>query len=185
MADSSDTVHFLNGTMQRLQSHIALSKGGLNDINTIIMQSYVYLDEKLPYLSTGYVTLEDIVSSKQVQMVNERNDFVFAFYMTFLDSIPVDQYEKLLYSISTAVKSLGLAVGFKEGKNFIVDLGDISPFDFRLLIIQSSRAHLKRQFRELDGEPLSRKVAPYYESCLRSTYDLEREVIASIGTVMQ
>eukprot|EP01036_Dinobryon_divergens_P028048 gene28048-36933_t len=186
VSGSENALTFFNGTMQRLQSHIALSNGGLNDINTIIMQSVVYLDEKLPHISTEcYPTLEDLASSKQVQMVNERNEYVFAFYLTFLDSIPGDRYEKFLGPISNTAKSLGLTVGFKEGKNFIIDLGDISPFDFRLLIIQCSRSHLKRQYRELDGSPLSREVAPYYESCLRSTYDLEREIIASIGTVMQ
>lgn len=186
MAGSENALAFFNGTMQRLQSHVALSKGGLNDINTIIMQSYVYLDESLPHISTGcYPTIEDLASSKQVQLVNERNEFVFAFYLTFLDCIPADRYEKFLGSISNTAKSLGLAVGFKEEKHFIIDLGDISPFDFQLMIVQSSRSHLKRQYRELDDSPLSREVAPYYESCLRSTYDLEREIIASIRTVMQ
>ena len=187
MADSDNAFSFFNGTMQRLQSQIALSKGGLNDINTIIMESYVYVDERLPYISSGsYPTMEDLVSCKQVQMVNERNEFVFAFYMTFLDSISADRYEQFIESISVTAKSLGLAVGFKEGKNFIIDLGDISPFDFRLLLIQSSRAHLKRQFQALDGSPIARQVAPYYESCLQSTFDLEREVIiASLRTVMQ
>lgn len=81
MADSDNAFSFFNGTMQRLQSHIALSKGGLNDINTIIMESYVYVDERLPHISSGsYPTMEDLVSCKQVQMVNERNEFVFAFY---------------------------------------------------------------------------------------------------------
>ena len=81
MADSDNAFSFFNGTMQRLQSQIALSKGGLNDINTIIMESYVYVDERLPYISSGsYPTMEDLVSCKQVQMVNERNEFVFAFY---------------------------------------------------------------------------------------------------------
>lgn len=173
----------LNDTMQRLQLHIDLSMGGLDDINSIIMQSYVYLDNNpLPFISNNYPTLEELASCNQVQMVNERNEYAYGFYMTFRSFISEEHHDKVLVSIRETVKSLGMKIGCKEGRNFIIDLGDISPFDFRILLIQNTRSHLKRQFKSLalsDGD-VSNGLIPYYQSCLESMGDLERAVIESM-----
>jgi len=174
--DSS--ISFLNNAMTKFNSHLIMSNGGLDDVTSIILESYV--EETSNVGLFHHTTLNELVNCKQIQMINERNEYVQAFYLSLSGNYPECEVETTMQSVIRTIKSLGLQCSFREGSNIIVDFGELSPSDFRILLIQYWKKFLQQHYGQLVFA--SEELLLLFDSCMNDLRAVEKAIIENLKT---
>jgi hypothetical protein len=179
----NEAIHRINSTMEDLRRHITLSQGGLEEISTIVVESKLTFEpNQKPLPSMDTLRINDLSKCSQVQLVNERNEYVYALLLTLESYVPDSEVNIVQQSILRSIKSLGFQCGYKEGRNFIIDFGDISPHDFRLMLLRNYRIMLQAELESSLSVADNNELVAFYQSCCEDILEMEREVILSIPT---
>jgi hypothetical protein len=137
----------MNQTVDLINNQLTLSRGGLDDITTVVKKSYVYLNSELssnPKTSLGFL-IEDLFECRQVEMVDDRGKYVVALQL----SPTVNDLDFGPLSVKNAAFSCLQSLGLKKGlalsseESFLVEFGDLSPDEFRYNILNNGRQRLQ------------------------------------------